>query len=58
DNNWFFITSTDVFLHNNPSIDDCADGAKSNYQDIPKAILKTHKTSKGSYFHELSVYIG
>ncbi|KAI9271838.1 hypothetical protein BDA99DRAFT_306370 [Phascolomyces articulosus] len=58
DSNWFFITSMDVFWHNSPSTDDCADGAEANYQDTLKAILKTHKTSKGSYFHELSVYIG
>ncbi|KAG2228272.1 hypothetical protein INT45_011064 [Circinella minor] len=54
DSNWFFITSVDVFLHNNPSIDDCVDGDKLNQKhkafleyaihDLTKSLQET-KTS-------------
>lgn len=35
DNYWFLVTSLDIFIHNNPKIDDCADFSKISYQNTP-----------------------
>lgn len=56
-NHWFFVTSLDIFIHNNINSDDCADDSKVMYQDEPIAYIRRKTQFKIEYF-ELSIRIG
>lgn len=57
DNYWFLITSLDIFIHKNPTIDDCADLSKIAYQNTPVSYLR-RKTRYSNEYFELCIKIG
>ncbi|KAI7878245.1 hypothetical protein K492DRAFT_111980, partial [Lichtheimia hyalospora FSU 10163] len=55
---WFLITGFDIFIHNNQSIDDCADCTLSTFHEQVVAKI-SEKGQQGSNRHyELSILIG
>ncbi|CAO3616292.1 unnamed protein product [Mucor hiemalis] len=56
-NNWFFMTSFSVFIHNNPQVDDCADLSKVGHQEKMVAIIR-RKTRLGKDYFELTFRFG
>lgn len=57
DNYWFLVTSLNVFIHNNPKVDDFADQSKIAYQSNPVAYIRRKSRFKLEYF-EFSIKIG
>ncbi|KAI7878510.1 hypothetical protein K492DRAFT_117466, partial [Lichtheimia hyalospora FSU 10163] len=54
---FFFVTSLDLFWHNRPDVDDCANNESIAFSVTPNAAIKT-KTMFKKTFYELSIFFG